>query len=329
MRRSDTCLHLMKTGAETVGLEREQRIQHMLKLPAHDRYDYSPIDKRRDFNWPDGKRLAFYVALNVEHFAFLAGRGNDPVQRSNAPQTQRNYAWRDYGLRVGIWRLFQLLDQMKLPATILLNSLICEHYPDIVERIKLRDDDVCSHGRTNAETLGGLWEHDEAAIIAEATETITKHFGVRPTGWMGPGAAESRVTVDLIKEAGYTHNLGWPVDDQPIWMRTRSGPILSVPYPMELNDMGTNVMRDHTGREFADMIVDQFDELVEQSAEQPLVMSVALHTFIGGQPFRLRPLRQALKHCVEHKFKDRVWYTRAVDIAEYCFTLPPGTLVGA
>jgi peptidoglycan/xylan/chitin deacetylase (PgdA/CDA1 family) len=93
-----------------------------------------------------------------------------------------------------------------LPATILLNSLICENYPEIVERIKLRDDDVCSHGRTNAEALGGLWEHDEATIIAEVTETITKHFGVRPTGWMGPGAAESRVTIDLIKEAGYTHN---------------------------------------------------------------------------------------------------------------------------
>ena len=194
--------------------------------------------------------------------------------------------------------------------------------------MKLRGDDVCAHGRTNAETLGGMWEHDEATIIAEVTETLTRHFGVRPTGWMGPGAAESRVTCDLIKEAGYTHNLGWPVDDQPIWMRTRAGPILSVPYPMELNDIGVNVHRDHTGQEFADMIVQQFDEMVEQSAEQPLVMSVSLHTFITGQPFRLRPVRLALQHCIEHKLKDRVWYTRAVDIADYCFTLPPGTIVG-
>jgi hypothetical protein len=98
---------------------------------------------------------------------------------------------------------------------------------------------------------------------------------------------------------------------------------------MELNDIGTNVYRDHTGSEFADMIVEQFDELVEQSAEQPLVMSVSLHTFITGQPFRLRPVRRALKHCIEHKFRDRVWYTRAVDIANYCFTLPPGTIVGS
>jgi hypothetical protein len=93
--------------------------------------------------------------------------------------------------------------------------------------------------------------------------------------------------------------------------------------------MGTNVYRDHTGQEFADMIVEQFDEMVEQSAEQPLVMAVSLHTFITGQPFRLRPVRRALKHCVEHKLKDRVWYTRAVDIANYCFTLPPGTIIGS
>ena len=173
----------------------------MLKLPTHNRYDYSVIEKRPDFSWPDGKRLAFYVALNVEHFAFLTGRGADPTQRGG-PQTQRNYAWRDYGLRVGIWRIFRLLDDLKLPATILLNSLVCEHYPEIVERMKSRGDDICAHGRTNAETLGGLWEHDEATIIAEVTETLTKHFGVRPTGWMGPGAAESRVTCDLIMEAG-------------------------------------------------------------------------------------------------------------------------------
>jgi allantoinase len=300
----------------------------MLKLPMHDRYNYSPIHKRPDYSWPGGKRLAFYVALNVEQFAYLAGRGADPSMRTGQ-QTTRNYAWRDYGLRVGIWRIFDILDELQMPCTILLNSLVCDYAPDIVERIKQRGDDVCAHGRTNAEALGGGWEHDEAVIIKETTDEITKHFGERPTGWMGPGAAESRVTCDLIKEAGYTHNLGWPLDDQPIWMRTRSGPILSVPYPMELNDIGTTVHRDHTGVEFADNIVQQFDELVEQSAEQPLVMSVSLHTFISGQPFRLRPLRQALKHCAQHKLKDRVWYTRAVDIANHCFTLPKGTIVGS
>jgi peptidoglycan/xylan/chitin deacetylase (PgdA/CDA1 family) len=166
-----------------------------------------------------------------------------------------------------------------------------------------------------------MWEHDETRMISETTDLITKHFGKRPTGWMGPAAAESRVTPDLLVEAGYTHTLGWPVDDQPVWMKTRSGPILSVPYPMELNDMGTNVLRDQTGEEFERMIVDQFDELLEQSASKPLVMSVALHPFICGQPFRLRALRRALKHCVAQS-RNAVWFTRADAIAEHCFSLP-------
>ena len=301
----------------------------MLKLPSHGRYRYLPIANRPNYEWPGNKRLAFYIGLNIEHFAFMAGRGNDPFQRANAQQTQRNFAWRDYGLRVGIWRVFDMLDELALPATILLNSLVCKTYPEVIDRIKARGDDVCAHGRTNAEVLNDLWEHDEARVIAETTETITKHMGLRPTGWMGPGAAETKVTPDLLVEAGYTHSLGWPVDDQPIWMQTRSGPLLSVPYPMELNDMGTNVIRDHSGREFADMIVDQFDEMIEQAENQPLVMSVALHPFVCGQPFRLRPLRRALKYCVEHPRRERVWFTRAAEIALHCMQLPEGTLPGA
>ena len=233
----------------------------MLKLPGHVRYDYSPIVKRTNYSWPEGKRLAFYIALNIEHFAFGAGIGMDPSNRSGQ-QTSRNFAWRDYGNRIGNWRLFEILDELKLPASTLLNSMVCYQYPEIIEKIKQRGDDVLGHGRTNAEVFRPMWEHDEARAIQECTEVIEKHVGVRPTGWMGPGAAESNVTPDLLKEAGYTHLLDWPVDDQPIWMQTRSGPLLSVPYPMELNDAGTLVHRDHTGREFGEMIVDQFEELL-------------------------------------------------------------------
>lgn len=297
----------------------------MLQLPTHGRYQYSAIESRPTYDWPEGKRLAFYIGLNVEHFAFMAGIGNDPFTRTSGPQTQRNFAWRDYGLRVGIWRVFDMLDELGMPATILLNSLVCEHYPEVVERIRSRGDGICAHGRTNSELGNTLWEHDEARLIAESTDVITKHFGARPTGWMGPAAAESRVTPDLLVEARYTHTLGWPVDDQPIWMKTRSGPILSVPYPMELNDMGTNVLRDQTGQEFAQMVTDQFDEMLDQSLKQPLVMSVALHPFICGQPFRLRALRRALQHCVQSA-GERVWFTRADAIAEYCFQLPPQIL---
>jgi peptidoglycan/xylan/chitin deacetylase (PgdA/CDA1 family) len=299
----------------------------MLKLPGHTRYAYSPIVKRPDYNWPGGKRLAFYVALNIEHFAFGTGRGMDPTR--SGEQTTRNFAWRDYGNRVGNWRFFEFLDAFKLPATILLNSMVCYQYPEIVEKIKQRGDDVMGHGRTNAEVLRGMWEHDEQRAITEATEVLEKHIGVRPTGWMGSGAMESSVTPDLLKEAGYTHLLDWPVDDQPIWMNTRSGPLLSVPYPMELNDAGSQAHRDHTGREFGEMIIDQFEELLAASERQPLVCGLALHGFISGQPFRLRPVREAIRHIVEHKHKDKVWFTRAGDIAKHCFALPKGVIPGS
>jgi len=162
----------------------------MLKLPGHSRYAYSALPKRPDYSWPGNKRLAFYVALNIEHFAFNTGIGMDPHHRGGAQNT-RNFAWRDYGNRIGNWRLFEILDELKLPATILLNSSVCYHYPQIVEKIKARGDDVLGHGRTNAEQPRGMWEHDEARAIQECTEVIAKHVGVRPTGWMGPGALES------------------------------------------------------------------------------------------------------------------------------------------
>jgi peptidoglycan/xylan/chitin deacetylase (PgdA/CDA1 family) len=125
----------------------------MLKLPHHKRYDFLPITKRKHYTWPGGKRLAFYVALNIEHFAFQAGLGIDPHNRTG-PQTSRNYAWRDYGNRVGNWRFFEILDELKLPASILLNSAVCYEYPEIVEKIKQRGDDLLGHGRTNAEVGG-------------------------------------------------------------------------------------------------------------------------------------------------------------------------------
>ncbi len=299
-----------------------------MKLPGHGRYEFVPIDRRPDYSWPGGKRLAFYVAINIEHFAFGTGLGMDPAYRGG-PQNQRNFAWRDYGNRVGVWRLFDMLDQLKLPASILLNSMVCELYPEIIERIKARGDDVLGHGRTNAEQHRGMWEADEARAIADVTDTIAKFVGKKPTGWMGPAALETTVTPDLLKEAGYTHLLDWPMDDQPIWLRTRAGPLLSVPYPFELNDASVLVARDHTGKHFADMIVDQFEEMLEQSEAQPLVFSVSLHGFIVGQPFRLRPLRQAFKHCVEHKHADRVWFTRAHALYDYCTTLPKGTIPGS
>jgi len=297
-------------------------------LPRTNRYDYSIITRRKDYNWPEGKRLAFWIGTNIEVFAFGTGIGHDPTKHGE-PQTQRNYAWRDYGNRVGVWRHFDLLDEFKLPTSCLVNSLLYDYHPEIFERIRERGDEVVGHGRTNAERQRGLWELDEQRLIADVTDAIEKHEGRKPKGWLGAGAAENAWTPDLLREAGYTYLLDWPCDDQPVWLRTRAGPILSVPYPLELNDAGQIMWRQHNTHEFCDMLVDQFNEMVRQSVHQPLVCCISLHPYIIGQPFRLAAIRRALSHIVNHQHRDRVWFTRAEDIADYCYAMEPGLIPGS
>ncbi len=297
-------------------------------LPRNTRYDYSPIVERKDYSWPGGKRLAFCITTNVEVFAFGAGQGHDPA-KTGEPQNQRNYSWRDYGNRVGIWRFFELAEELGLPLAHNTNSLLYDYCPQIMDRMRARGDEIVAHGRTNAETLRGMWEGDEERLIREVTETFAKHEGRAPTGWMGSGAYENAYTADLLKEAGYKYVMDWPMDDQPIWMRTRSGPILSVPYPVELNDSQQNIHRKHSAREFCDMVVDQFEEMAEECARRPLVLNVSVHPYVFGQPYRFRPLKLALKHMLAHKLADRMWLCKPCEIADYCYSLPPGIIPGS
>jgi allantoinase len=296
-------------------------------LPQHKRYDFIPLPERKDYSWPQGKRLAFVVTTNIEWFAFGAGMGHDPA-KTGEPQTHRNYSWRDYGNRIGIWRLFDLFDELQLPVAHNVNSLVYDYAPQVLDAARKRGDEVVAHGRTNAENMRGLWEPDEQRIIGEVVAAIRKHEGKAPAGWMGPGAYETANTPDLLKEAGFKYLMDWPMDDQPVWLRTRSGPLLSVPYPIELNDSQVIIHRKQDGREFCDMVVDQFDEMIEQCVRHPLVMNISVHPNIFGQPFRLRNLRLALQHCLQHPHRDRVWLARPVDVADHCLALPAGTIPG-
>lgn len=276
----------------------------LAQLKKHNRYDYSPLPERPDFSWPDGKRLAVCINNNIEVFSFLSGLGSDSASVT-ASQTTRNYAWRDYGNRVGQWYVFDLLEEYGLPASHNINSMLITQCPQIVARIKQRGDEFIGHGRTNAERQDVLSEDEERQLIDEATQSLKRYTGHQPAGWMGPYLAQSPVTLDLLKEAGYKYVLDWPADDQPYWMRTRSGPLLSVPYSLELNDSPTIVFRQEAVANFEKMIIDQFDEMLLQSRKWPLVYSLVIHPFIIGQPFRLRALRRALAHIM--KSRDQIW----------------------
>ena len=297
-------------------------------LRTHDRYRYSPISGRPHYDWPDGKRLAFYLAVNVEHFHFGEGLGHTPSYATPQPDV-RNYAWRDYGLRVGIWRLFDLFDELELPACLLVNSAVYDYAPQVLERARVRGDEIVAHGRTNSERQGDLGEAAERALIHEATTTIARHEGQMPQGWLGPWISETKATPDLLKEEGYSYVLDWPLDDQPVWLTTRAGPLLAMPYPVEINDAPALLTRHHTAADFTGMIVDQFDEMLRQSAQQPLVCAISLHTPIVGQPFRLAQLRRALQHIRTQADNGQVWFTRPGEIAKHVATLPPGIVPGS
>jgi len=276
-------------------------------LAHHDRFDYEPITQRADYRWPGGQRLAVYLGLNIEHFAFGEGLGANLAPASPQPDVL-NYAWREYGNRVGVWRCLELFETLALPAGVLINTALYDHCPEVIAAFVARGDELIAHGHTNAERQGEMSEVDERALLQHCRERIAERSGVAPTGWLSPWISESAVTPDLLAETGYAYTLNWCHDDQPLRLRTRGGQGLwAVPYPQELNDIPMIVARQLDAKDFAQMIVDQFDEMLAQSAQQPLVMGIALHPYLVGQPYRLRHLRRALQHVCAHR--DEIWLT--------------------
>jgi allantoinase len=296
-----------------------------MKLPHHNRYAYSALPTRQSYTWPNGSRLAVLVVTNIEQSAYRAGLGSDSAQ-PGAVQNQRNFAWRDYGNRVAIWNLLDTLDALGIPAAHNFNTAVFDACPDIAPALVARGDEFVGHGRTNAERQDTLWEEDERRLIVESRDALLRHTGKAPEGWMGPWIAETPVTLDLLKQEGFRYVMDWPADDQPFWMRTSAGPILSVPYSVEINDSPAMVFRHHSGTDFEQMIIDQFDELLEQSSRYPLVCSIVLHPFVIGQPYRLRAFRRALRHVMAQR--DRLWVARPGELARYVETLPAGVVPG-
>ncbi|KQP31066.1 polysaccharide deacetylase [Methylobacterium sp. Leaf104] len=283
--------------------------------PHHGRYAYSALPDRPVYDWPGGKRLAVYLGLNLEGFDFGRGLGAELAPGGPQPDVL-NYAWRDWGNRVGAWRIRDTLDALRMPASVLVNSRLYADCPGLIEAFRARGDEIVGHGRTNTERQGDRDEAEERALIAEATAILTAQEGRPPKGWLGPWISQSHRTPDLLAEAGYRYLLDWCHDDQPTWFATRDGGrILAVPYPQELNDIPAIVARKETGQQFADAIVAAFDEMLEQSRTAPLVMGIALHPYIVGQPHRLRPLRRALAHVATRR--DEIWLTTAGAIADF------------
>ena len=222
-------------------------------LSSHNRYKYSGIDTRPRYRWPGGKSLAVYVALNAEHFPFGAPGGID-LDRETKPWSQRSWLWREYGNRVGGWRLAALFDDLALNVGLIINAESYEHCPDLVARFRARGDEMIGHGLSNGtERPIDMDEATERGMVRDVTAAMLAADGVKPVGWLSPYLTPSLVTTDLLVENGYEYLLDWGIcDEQPFWVKGGGGRILSIPYPIELNDQPAIVGRRHTPAEYAD-----------------------------------------------------------------------------
>jgi peptidoglycan/xylan/chitin deacetylase (PgdA/CDA1 family) len=289
-------------------------------LRQQDRFAYRSIEDRPRFRWPGGHGLAVYFALNVEHYAWDEGLVEDLVPGMPKPDVL-NPSWREYGTRVGAWRLLRQFEAEGLPLTILLNSALLDHAPDFVAACQALGHEISCHGRSNSESQAGLDEAAERALIAEATARIAQATGTSPPGWLGPWLAETARTPELIREAGYRYIMDWCADDQPFLLRTDAGPLLALPYSQEVNDSVVIMGRQAPAAEFADMVIDQVDQMIADARDGvPLVLGIALHTGIVGQPFRRKHLARALHHI--RRRAGEIWIARGGDIADFVLADP-------
>ena len=278
------------------------------------RFDYSAIVDRPPIKWPGGARVALWVSPNVEHYEYLPlpNSFHDPWPRTPHPDVQQ-YAYRDYGNRVGFWRMLEVLDKHGIRCTVSLNEGILEHYPEIRDAMVARIWDFMSHGIYNTRYVWGLSEGEEREFIHDCIDTLKRHTGKHLKGMFGPFGSVTERTADLLAEEGIIYHVDWFHDDQPVPIRVKKGKLISMPYSMDIND-SPFIRTAKEGDAFARAIQDQFDILYAEGGESGRVMCIALHPFIIGQPHRVRYLDRALSYIFSH---DLVWQATADEIAEY------------
>lgn len=275
-------------------------------MKRQNRYGYTPITSPNAWRWPQGRGLAVYVCLGVEDYSFGEGLTESILPGMAAPDLA-NTSWRDYGNRVGGFRILERLQSLGIPLSVLLNTAVYDSAPALIERFRDAGCEFVAHGILNSDTLAGRSPEDELAYLEAVRDAIRVREGAGVLGWSSPWLAHTDNTIDLLKQAGYDYVLDFNMDDRCVWLRSQYGPLLHIPYGIEINDSSTMIGRLAGADVFARMITDQFDEMLQASEHQPLVMSIVLHSFISGQPFRLAAVTRALRHIAAHR--DRIWLT--------------------
>jgi allantoinase len=290
------------------------RAQTLGPMRRSNRYEDSFISERKPFAWPGNKKLAVWIAPNVEvwHYDLPAGQAVTPNTANRVPDVV-NYAWREYGVRIGLWRIADVLDAAGLKATVALNSQFCETFPKAMEEMKKRGWEFMGHGTTNSESLAGLNPEKEKEVIRHVLKTIEQSSGRKPRGWLGTGLTETYNTLDILAEEGVVYCGDWNNDDQPCPMKVKTGKLFAIPYCMEINDIGLYIRKGYTGEQYYRSVIDQFEQLYADSEKQPRVMGIPLHPMITGQPLRIKYLQRVI---AEMKKLEGVWFATGSEIID-------------
>jgi allantoinase len=270
-------------------------------LPT-ERLDYSPISQRKKLILPGGAPLALWVIVNVEEWDINETMPRTvltpPAGGSPMPDIP-NWAWHEYGNRVGFWRMLEVFDDLRVPAVLAINGSAIARYTAIVDAAKERRWEFIGHGfsQKNMQKVA-----DEKADIAKTSAAIKAATGKSPRGWLGPGLTETWETPDLLAEAGYDYVCDWVLDDQPVRLKTRGGgSIVNLPYTQECNDVAMMLIQHHKASEYFDRAIDQFEQLYRDARDSARVMALVVHPYIMGAPHRLKYFRNALAHIRSHQ----------------------------
>jgi peptidoglycan/xylan/chitin deacetylase (PgdA/CDA1 family) len=280
----------------------------------HKFFDHSPIVRRSAPRLPDGKRLAVWVGLNVEHYQYGQQAMSLAQFTAQLVPDPLNHGWRDYGVRVGIWRLMELLDRHGFRASAITNTEVFQRYPEIVEEGTRRGWAWVGHGTDNSSWWVGMDRAAETAAIGQIVEAFKSATGAAPRGWLGPALTSTENTLDVLAELGFAYSLDWANDDQPYRFAAGGGRLLSLPYSSEVNDIPAFVLHHHTGEQFAQSVIDQFDQLYAEGENDLRVMGIGIHPFLVGQPFRAKHFARALEHIAGH---DDVWLATSDELADW------------
>ncbi|WP_236016600.1 polysaccharide deacetylase family protein [Salipiger abyssi] len=278
-------------------------------------YDYAPYMGRPKITWPEGKRLAFWVAPNIEFYELAPPASEARAVWYRPEPDVLNYAMRDYGNRVGFDRMADVMAAHGVRGSVSLNVAVCDHYPKIIERCCELGWELFSHGIYNTRYMYGMSEDEQRRVIRDARKTILRVSGQRLDGWLSPAISNELETQDLLAEEGLLYTLDLFHDDQPMPVKTRSGKkFTSLPYMMDVNDVPVLNFQSISPQDYLQLIKDHFDQLYAEGEESGTVMCLPLHPYLIGQPHRLWILDQALDYICSHS---GVWLATGREIAQW------------